>query len=837
MLGHAVHRKTDGLIETSNLSRISNGFYGTYRVKRTGHIEVKNARKFLIASLFALTSFGGAAQPVTLRFDVWDGNEASVALQHEIANFQRAHPNIRVKFETVTYDQFVQKLLAQFAAGVAPDVTMMDPANFQAFARRGAFLPLDDFFATTPDTKVKDYYPSIVKAHTYKGKLYVLPRDIAPEAIVYYNKKMFRDAGMPEPDGKWTWDFVAHPEDGDHDFLTVLKKLQKKNAQGKVVEWGYVPGWPDVLVDMAIFGQGARYVDDPEDPKRLNFDDPRVQKGFQWYADLTLKDNLIPTSFDLQGTNSRQLFTRQKVAMFQSGIWEVPGLRGDLKVKGSNPAKYEFDWDIALAPGYRNGKRAYPTGGSGYAIVSSTKHPKEAWELTRWMAGPPGMMAMARAGIAQPAIRRLALMEPWIPGPNTPDEQQVPHNRIITDQAEPYVVFPPTGILFSEVGNMARQPANSVYNGDIKADKAFSESQRVSQGRLNTLRKELDLPPFNWALGGIGGLLIAAFIAGWVYWPERKQKLTLREKKEAVAGFVFIGPWLLGLIIFVAGPMILSLVMSFADWDTIRPARWRGLGNYGEAMSVDPVFWKSISVTLAYTLISVPVGLAISLGLALLLNTKVKGIAIWRTCYYIPAIASPIAGSLIWLKLFQPEGGLVNMLIFGQNGTGGLPLLKNLMAPLAGVNGQVNWLQNEKTALPSMILMSVFGAGAGMLILLAGLQGVPQYYYEAATLDGAGPLRKFRNITVPLISPALFFCLITGFIGSFQAFTQAFQMTQGGPNNATMFFMLHAYNNAFKLFRMGYSSALAWVLFVIILIFTAIQLQGNRFVHYEGGAR
>jgi multiple sugar transport system permease protein len=239
-------------------------------------------------------------------------------------------------------------------------------------------------------------------------------------------------------------------------------------------------------------------------------------------------------------------------------------------------------------------------------------------------------------------------------------------------------------------------------------------------------------------------------------------------------------------------------------------------------------------VTLTYTIVSVPLGIAVSHGLALLLNLKVRGIAIWRTCYYIPAIASPIAGSLIWLKLFQPEGGLFNAFIFGNDGKGFIPGLAQLFSTVAGANGQVNWLQSETTALPSLIFMSMFGAGGGMLILLAALQGVPTYYYEAATLDGASAWRRFRNVTIPMISPALFFTLITGFIGTFQVFSQAYQMTQGGPNNATMFFMYFLYNSAFRTLRMGYASALAWVLFFVILIFTIIQLQGNRYVHYEG---
>lgn len=778
-----------------------------------------------------LPGIGAAqAQPVQLRFTVWDGDVSFRVLQNEIREFEKQHPNIKIKFERADYAQYFDKLLTQYAAGVAPDVVMMDPANFQRFALRGALLKLNQFYDTVPGFDIKSYYPSIVKAHSLGEDLYVLPRDIAPISIVYYNKKMFREAGVPYPDGKWTWSYQERPELGNRDFLTVVRKFQRKNERGKVTQWGYVPGWNGLFVDMLFFSTGGRYTDNPEVPTKVLFDDPRLIRAYQFTADLTLKHGLIPSSFDQAGTNSRQMFTQQKVAMYHSGIWDTPQLRDEVKPLDQGG----FDWDIAIAPAYEDGTRAYPTGGSGYGITASTKHPREAWLFTQWMAGKPGMMAMAKAGIAQPAIRELALQEPWIPGPNTPAEQQIPQNRIITDTSEPYVVFAPTGILWPEVSNMARQPEALIFNGDSTAEKELPKSSAIAQNRLDTLRRELSLPPFNWNLALGAGIAIFAALIAWVYWPERKIRRTSRQKQESRIAYLFIAPWIIGMLVFTAGPMILSLLMSFTEWDIITPARARGVGNYVEAGVIDPVFWKSITVTLLYTIISVPLGVIMSLALALLLNTKVKGMPLWRTCYYIPAMASPIATALIWLKLFQPEGGLLNAVIFGPDGTGGLPLLRQFLEPLAGANGQINWLQNERTALPALIFMSIFGAGGGMVILLAGLQGVPQYYYEAATLDGAGPWRKFRNVTVPLISPALFFVLITGFIGSFQVFTQAFQMTQGGPNNATMFFMLHLYNNAFRLLRMGYASALAWVLFFIILIFTIIQLQGNRFVYYEG---
>ena len=782
-------------------------------------------KTLLLILLIALSSLCFGA-PITLRFVCWDGDQALKTLKSVARDFEKVHPGILVKVENVSYDLYFDKLLTQYAAGVAPDVAMLSPDYFQRYSSRGALLPLNDLAARTHDFNLDDYYPSILKACSYNSTLYVLPRDIAPMAIVYYNKELLDKAGVPYPDGTWTWDFQPHPND-PKDFTTILQKLQKKDDTGKVIAWGLVPDDPSFLIDAFVYGQGARYADDPETPKKLLYDDPRVVNAFQHYADLATKDRLIPSTVSLAGTSSRQLFTQGRCAMMLSGIWVTNDLRKEI----AKPSEGGFHWDIGLGPSYRNGKRAYPTGGSGYAIMASTKHKEAAWELTRWMAGPPGMKAMAAAGIAQPAIRKLALQEPWIPGPNTPLEQQIPHNRIITDTAERNVVFTPTGFLWGEVNNIARQPTSQVYAGDRTAKAAFAQSLPLAQNRLDTLRKELALKPFNWNVAIFAGIIVAAAILLWVYAPEIGKRRSNREKKEARTAYLFLAPWIIGVIVFTAGPMILSLLMSFADWDLITDARWRGLGNYNEALRVDPVFWKSMFVTFLYAFISVPLGIVFSLFLAILLNTKVRGIAIWRTCYYIPAMASPIASSLIWVKLFQPEGGLMNGIVLH------LPILRNFFLPLASSNGTINWLGNEKTALPSLIFMGFFGVGGGMLILLASLQGVPQFYYEAATLDGASPWRRFRAVTVPLISPALFFTTITGFIGAFQVFTQAFQMTQGGPDNSTMFFMLNAYNNAFRVLRMGYSSALAWILFVVILLFTVVQMQGNRFVHYEGETR
>lgn len=784
--------------------------------------------------LLLLAAFTQAEDIVNLRFVCWDGDASMPAIRAAVDTFEKAHPNIKVKVESVTAN-YQEKLLAQYAAGVSPDVAMMDPGNFQKYSRRHAMLPLNDFIKRH-NYPIEKYYKNLVDAHSLDGQLYVLPRDIAPISVIYYNKRLFREAGVPFPDGKWTWDFQERPELKEHDFLWVMHKLTKQDKDGKVTQWGYVPGWQDLLWQMFMLESGGRVADDYKVPTKLTYDDPKVMRAIDFTADLTLKKKWVPTPTEISSvmqSNSRQIFTQQKVAMYQSGIWEVPEMRRELK-KGQPGT---FDWDIAIAPAYKDGTRAYPTGGSGYGVMASTKHPEEAWLLCSWMAGVPGMKELAKTGLAQPAIIELALSEPWIPGPNTPEDQRIPENRIITHQSVPYVVFGPLGSEWGDASGITTAPLSRVWDGVAKAKDILPESNRRGQERMDYLLGMGNLPPYNWNLGIAAGAVVLALLAGWVYWPERGVKRTPRKKKENLVGYLFVAPWLIGLLVFTAGPMILSLLMSFSDWDIIQPARWRGFGNYAEALTFDTRFWPSLRVTMVYTLVAVPLGLVGSLLLALLMNVKVKGIALWRTCYYLPSVASAVAASLIWKRVFMPNGGLLNAVIYGADGKGNFLGLADALRPFATVDGQVNWLGSEQMALPALIIMSLWGIGGGMILLLAGLQGVPTYLYEAATLDGASPLARFRVVTIPMISPALFFSLVTGFIGTFQTFSQALLMTDGGPNDSTLFFGYHLWRSGFLSLRMGYASALAWVLFVVVMIFTIGQLRMSKWVYYEGASR
>jgi len=288
-------------------------------------------------------------------------------------------------------------------------------------------------------------------------------------------------------------------------------------------------------------------------------------------------------------------------------------------------------------------------------------------------------------------------------------------------------------------------------------------------------------------------------------------------RREAVNCYLFISPWIVGFLVFTIGPMVTSFILSFTHCSVISPAKFVGLNNYIHMFTKDLAFRQSLKVTFIYTAGSVPLNLIGSLGLALLLNQDIPALAWFRTGYYLPAIMSGVPVALLWMWIFNPEYGIMNRLLYN----------------IFGIQGP-EWLFSPKWVIPAFIIMNFWTIGGNLIIYLAGLQGIPTQLYEAAKIDGANRWYSFWKITLPLITPVIFFNLIMSIIWSFQTFTQAFVMTQGGPMNASLFYVLYLYRNAFSYFKMGYACSLAWILFFIILFFTALLFKfSNRWVHYE----
>jgi len=294
----------------------------------------------------------------------------------------------------------------------------------------------------------------------------------------------------------------------------------------------------------------------------------------------------------------------------------------------------------------------------------------------------------------------------------------------------------------------------------------------------------------------------------------RRRSRLLRQ--ERIDGFLFIGPWLLGFLIWIAGPMLFSLYLVGMDWSLLSAPHFVGLDNL-RTLKDDDLFFISLKNTAYYTFIAVPLHLLLALAVALCMNVKLRFVNVFRTIYYMPSITPQVASVILWVWIFNPDFGLANA------------LLRWLRLPT------LLWLQDPATAKPTFIIMSLWGIGSTMIIFLAGLQGVPETLYEAAKLDGASQFRLLVHITLPMISPVIFFNLVIGIIGSFQVFTTAYIATNGGPANSTLFLVLYLYRNGFQYFKMGYASTIAWALFLIVLVFTLVQFKiAGRWVHYEG---
>jgi multiple sugar transport system permease protein len=286
-----------------------------------------------------------------------------------------------------------------------------------------------------------------------------------------------------------------------------------------------------------------------------------------------------------------------------------------------------------------------------------------------------------------------------------------------------------------------------------------------------------------------------------------------------LVGYLFISPWIVGFLVFTLFPFVASLIISLTNWQIVGDWEFVGTANYQKMLSGnDRLFVESLKVTFTYSLARVPLIQIFALALACLLNQPIKGRALFRTIFYLPAVTAGVATAYLWAYLFSSNGGIINTAL-----------------GLVGIEGP-NWLYSVEWSLPTLIILSCWNVGTSMLIYLAALQAVPESLHEAAMIDGAGVLKRFWHVTVPMITPAIFFNMVLGIIGSFQGFTDAFIITQGGPGYSTLLYTLYLYRTAFNDLHMGYAAALAWILFLILMAFTAIQMVLSRhWVYYEGG--
>lgn len=729
-------------------------------------------------------------EPEVLRFwSSFAGGEPKVALDRLVDEFNRAHGALgRIEKYDMATPQIEQKLLTAIAGGVSPDLVLLNRCNIASFAIRGALEPWD---AELPALGLKgeDFHSFCWREGCWEGRAYGLPFN-TDVRVLFINRRLVREAGLDPDQPPRTWD----------DLRAWNRKLTRRGPDGRLTQVGFVPlggAFGNTYPMLYIFQKGDA-IGDGTGALRVN--GPQARAAMEWVLE-TSREYDIGRLLMLQtagGADQLSLFMREKMA-----------LTGDEGYLLSLIRRYAPQLDILVAP------LPYPTGGQpatwsgGFALVRPQGCPLTPLgaAFVQFLLSRPVQLDYGKQADQIPALRAAA-QDPYF--------LNDPHWRVFIAELEHSRSLPISPLslkLFFEMLKVQERillgkatPAAALDQLQAELDK---EWRGLTAGTYQPLVAGTTL------VGIVAGLLLLGLLVRATAAVRHVRRMRLR-RREALWGYLLALPAILGLLLFSLGPMLYSLLLSFCRYDVLTPARWIGLENYRTMFTADPLLIKALFNTAFFTVAAVVSGVALSLALALLLNRPLVGRPLWRTVFYLPSIFPAVGGSFLWLWLFNGEYGLLNVMLTSI----GLPAIP--------------WLTSPAWAKPALVLMSLWGVGGSVLILLAALQGVPQHLFEAAMLDGATPWQRFRHITVPMVSPALFFVTVMGTIGAFQVFTQAFLVTAGGPADSTLFYVLYLFQRTFQEFHMGYGAALAWVLLVIIATLTALQFRlGRRWVNHD----
>ncbi|NOY77339.1 MAG: extracellular solute-binding protein [Calditrichaeota bacterium] len=724
----------------------------------------------------------GLASKTVLRVANWAGARELKLERRIAAEFMKRHPEVVVSVETIP-SGYKEKILTGIASGTPPDVFLLDATIIPAFLNQNVLVDLMPY-VKKHGIDLSVYFPNVLKIAERDSSLFALPKDFTP-MVMYYNKRLFDAAGLSYPAPGWTWE----------DYLKLSQKLTKDfDGDGRIDQFGTVVSDRLYLWIPWVWSNGGDVLNPKGTRAAGYFNSPETEQALQFLIDLRTKYHVAPFGSYLTAVGGTgALFYTGKIGMMESGHWWIPTLK-----KYLDSGKLSIG--VAPLPVPKGGRHVTVMYESGWCVPKVSRHREWAVRLAIFLAGEEAARIRSESGIAIPAIRRVAKEQA--------EEDPYGIEQVFLNDVQ-YARMPWGSRVepFSQIETIARDAVDQVMIGHQplhttftraaeKMDQTLARSKRLRTARLpNT--GHATVQTFLWST------LLALLILILVHLLSTRKQ----ERRHLFQGYIFLGPSLIILLVFVAVPLLFSLYLSFHQWNVISPEKpFVGFANFA-ALFRDALFWKAMKNTALFTL-QVPVGMAVALFVAILMNQRLKGIHFFRTIFFLPSVSSFVAVALVWQWLYQPQYGLVNF-ILKQIGFGPVP-----------------WLSSPRTALLSIMIMTVWmGIGYQMVIFLAGLQGIPEYLYEAAIIDGASPWQRFWAVTLPLLKPTTFFVLITSVIGSFQVFTSVYVMTQGGPNRATDVVVYHIYQNAWEYLRMGYASAMSWVLFVVILIATVLQFK------------
>jgi multiple sugar transport system substrate-binding protein len=753
----------------------------------------------LFVSLFAKSasaqSAPGSDRVHVKYWDKWTGSEKD-AMQAVVDDFNASQSRIFVDFLSVSL--VPRKTLTATAGGNPPDLAGLWANEVADFADKEALTPLDDFARGTIVRRER-FLPVYWEMCVYEGRLFALPTTPAVIALLW-NKEHFRAAGLdPERPPRTIAELDAYAE-----------KLTKVDG-ARIAQVGFLPSqpvwWPHFW---PYFFHGALW----DGKSQITLDTPENVRAFAWaqaYAKrfgVTALENLSSSFGDL--ASAQDPFMSGKLSMIIQGVWMgnyisqfAPHLDWGAapfpSVSASDPPMGVVDTDIIVIP------RGAP-------------HPREAFEFARFL-------------MEQRSLEKLNLgQQKNSPLKDVSDDfyrrHKNPYIRMYQALASSpgAVVATPQMSVWQEYRSEIAHAFQRMWLLEATPEQALAEAGARIQQSLERNAKRRAAPPYaalRFAPVALTALLAAAvvFLVGRARTRGAGARASPRAHVSLGKGLAFSSPWTIGLVVFLGYPIACSMVYSFCEYSVLSTPRWVGLQNFSDLLA-DEVFWVALKNTLFYVVFALPLGLVVSFFIALLLDSNVRGTSAYRTFVFLPSLMPIVTGAMVWLWIFNADFGVAN----------------DLLARLSGGHvGPVPWLVSRRTAMPSLVLMSLWSVGQTVVILLAAMRDVPTSIYEAADIDGASLWQKVRHITLPLTSPVIYFNAIIGIIAALQLFTQPYIMTEGGPARATLTYAMRIYENAFVFLRMGYASAMAWILFVIILGLTAVAVKvGKGRVHYTG---
>lgn len=761
-----------------------------------------------------------------LSFSFWGDYKALETWREVARRFEAAHPGVSIGLQ-YTPHAYGQKLQLQLLSNSAADLILMDDETYPGYAARGYLEDLGPYIERDrAELRVDAYYPTAMPAFTFRGFTGGLPWG-GTAVVMFYNKDLFDAAGIPYPDDNWTWE----------DFREISLALTRDtDGDGRLDQFGNLLGFGFLDIEPLVWSFGGRILN--EDYTAAAVDSPVFEAAMAFMQALKFEDRSSVWFGDYEGMSTQVQLLTGRIGMTAGG-WFVTQILED--------AEGGMRWGACPMPAGPAGRvtRATWDAISINAAIAPEKK-AAAWEFAKFLLSEPTQEYLAQSGRAIPVVRDYA--ERYFVRPDSPADE-----RVVLDALEYGRITPVTAKyiqLKARIESWVKKleledPRRRATPAEILAPLAraidevlaseldeFGEARQPIEGKDPTLFQ------------AVGAGLLAVLAAVLIWLGRRSPKVrhefhlvrhSRMRRREALWGLVFAAPWFAGFTLFLGFPFLFSIVLSFSAWDPYQPLAERtfiGLDNYVKAFTQDNLMWLSLRNTFKFAAIALPINLCGALGLAMLLNRSVRGIGLFRTLFYMPNVVGGVATVIMWVWIFNPQYGPLNGFLRGLNDLLGRTFLSFISLP------EPQWLQDPNYAMHAMVLMILWTTGGGsMLVFLAGLQGIPGQLYEAAEIDGAGRWRQFWNVTIPMLTPTIFFNLILGMIGALQVFTFAFLLVgrEGGPNHQLLFFVMHLYNKAFIEYNFGYGAALAWILFAVILVFTLLTVRSSAlWVYYEG---